>query len=171
MDIIILQITNVIALQFNHMSDSYLQDTNFHCTPSVWVFNMVAILMTIPLLDQFLYPFLRHYVPNMLKRIGIGYILLIVSATLLILYEGIGHNVNQPNTVGSNATLCMFEETSETKEHLELSSWLVLLPYVLISVAEVFVMVTGMLKCACKSHTFMLLCYFLDQFVYTSIYY
>ena len=153
MDIITLQITNVIALQFNHMSGSYLQDTIFHCTPSdlsVWIFNVVVILMTIPLLDQFLYPFLRHYVPNMLKRIGIGYILLIVSAMLLILYEGIGHNVNQPKTVSSNATLCIFEETSETKEHLEMSSWLVLLPYLFISVAEVFVMVTGMLKCTCN---------------------
>ena len=148
------QITNVIALQFNHMENSYLQNKILYCTPSdlsVWVINVVVILLTIPFLDQCLYPFLRHYVPNMLKRIGIGYILLLVSAMLLILYEGIGHHVNLPKTLSSNETLCMFDETSETKEHIEMSSWLVLLPFVFVSVAEVFVMVTGMWRCVFKS--------------------
>lgn len=131
----------MIALQFNHMKDSYLGNKIFSCTPSeisVWVFNVLVILLTIPFLDQCVYPFLRHYVPNMLKRIGIGYILLLVSAVLLILYEGIGHYV--PKTYD---TLCMFNETGTTEENIEMNSWLVLLPSILVSVAEVFVMVTG----------------------------
>ena len=136
-----------MALQFNHMSDSYMQTLVLPhgCRPSttsVWIFNILTILATILFLDQCLYPCLRQYAPNMLKRFGISYILLIASATLLTLYESIGHHWLSNS---SGARSCMFNESNAQKEDdiIQMSSWLTLVPVVLVSFAEIFLKVTG----------------------------
>ena len=110
--------SNVIAVQFNHMTDSYMETLQLHlpllgdCRPSpasVWTFNNVAILIAIPILDQCIYPCLRQYTPNMLKRFGISYVLLIISAGILCLYETIGHHALSHGTSDSNQS-CMFDD-------------------------------------------------------------
>ena len=120
------------AFQFNHMKDSFLKKHVFGCRPDdnfVLMLNIVTILVLIPLLDQCVYPCLQEHTPNMLKRIGLGYILLILSAGVLCTYEGIGN-------VG-----CMFI----TDKSSSLNSWLALLPTLTVAIAEVYVKVTGMI--------------------------
>ena len=139
----------MIPLQFNHMKNSYLRHSKLPCTPSeltVWVFNTVTILIFIPILDQCVYPCLREYVPNMLKRIGLGYLILLFSTIVLVLYETIGYHVDVPATRDSNTTSCMFDKTQPV-EVVSMSSWLILVPYVFIALAEVFVMVTSTFIC------------------------
>ena len=139
-----------MALQFNHMSDSYMQTLVLRhgCRPSttsVWIFNILTILATILFLDQCLYPCLRQYAPNMLKRFGISYILLIASAALLTLYESIGHHwLSNPSGAASNGS-CMFGESSAQKKDdiIQMTSWLTLVPVVLVAIAEIFLKVTG----------------------------
>ena len=118
------------------MKNSFLKkNLHIQCHPLenfVWVFNIVSILILIPLLDQCLYPCLQGRGPNMLKRIGMGYLLLIISAVVLCTYEGIQRNAD-----------CMFEDHASSKNYL--SSWLVLLPGLTVAIAEVCVNVTGML--------------------------
>ena len=123
------------AFQFNHMKDSFLKKHVFGCQPDdnfVLMLNIVTILVLIPLLDQCVYPCLQERTPNMLKRIGLGYILLIFSAIVLCTYEGIG-----------NAD-CMLV-TSKSSSLIPLNSWLALLPTITATIAEVFVNVTGTL--------------------------
>ena len=149
-----------MAVQFNHMTDSYIRALQFHlplvgvCYPSptsVWIFNIVTIMIAVPLIDQCLYPCLRQYTPNMLKRFGVSYVLLIVSAGILCLYETIGHHT-LPHSLSGPTQSCMFRDgSSESGEggDLHMSAWLTILPIVLVSFAEIFLKVTGMnmIKC------------------------
>ena len=142
---LILQITNVMAVQFNHMTSSYLKTLQlpFNCHPSttsVWFFNVNTILITIPIIDQCLCPCLRQYAPNMLKRFGISYILLIIVAGILCLYETIGHHALSQNSSDDNKS-CMFDEKSNFQ--MQMSAWLTLLPIFLISFAEILLKVIG----------------------------
>ena len=152
-----MQITNVMAVQFQHMTDSYFNTLPkrlpFHCSPSttsVWTFNVVMILIAIPIIDQCLHPCLRQYAPNMLKRFGISYVLLIISAGILCTYETIGHRMH---TFSKNS--CMFER--EEEDNLNISAWLTLVPITFVSLGEIFLKVTGMASCN--------ICCYYDKFV------
>ena len=138
-----------MVVQFNHMTNSYLTTLQLHlplfgdCYPSptsVWIFNVVIILISIPILDQFIYPYLRQYTPNMFKRFGISYVLLIVSAGIFCLYETIGHHALSHGSSDSSQS-CMFNDSEQNV--IQMSAWLTLLPLVLVAVAEIFLKVTG----------------------------
>ena len=142
-----------MAVQFNHMTNSYLNTLQLHlplfgvCYPSptsVWIFNVVIILISIPILDQCIYPYLRQYTPNMLKRFGISYVLLIVSASIFCVYETIGHHALSQGSSDSSQS-CMFDSGSEGggDMHMHMSAWLTLLPIGLLSFGEIFLKVTG----------------------------
>ena len=140
-----------MVVQFNHMTHSYLTTLQLHlplfgdCHPaptSVWIFNIVIILIAIPILDQCIYPYLRQYTPNMLKRFGISYVLLIISAGILCLYETIGHHAYSSS---ESSQSCMFDSGSNggSNIHMHMSAWLILFPIGLASFAEIFLKVTG----------------------------
>ena len=147
-----LQITSVVAFQVNHMRNSFLQ-FNFSslqdCSVSdsaIWGINIITILFAIPLLNYLLFPCLREYTPSMLKRIGIGYFFALLAPILLLIIEGVGHLENETKDV------CMFLVDDQAGVGaLELSSWLILLPDVSISFAEVFIFVSGTILCQCRS--------------------
>ena len=125
-----------------------------HCTVSdsfVWIVNIAVILITIPVLNQCIFPFLRNYTPNMLKRIGIGCVLIIFSVGALFLITLVGQSVLQHNGKLLEATnSCMF--TEDDMDHpgtefifLPVNSFLAMIPQVLLSLAEVFVNVSSKL--------------------------
>lgn len=122
------------------------------CTVSYSVFstvNIFVILAVIPLLNQCVFPFLRNYTPNMLKRIGVGCVLIVLSTITLLTLTTIGQSVLDKQGLLNNATeYCMFTETDMDDPDpgfvlLPLSSFLSLIPQLLISVAEVFVNVSS----------------------------
>ena len=117
-----------------------------HCgsTQSVaWLLNVVSILVIIPLLDKIVFPCLREYTPNMLKRIGIGYFLSILSPLVLLVLEGVGHH---QSALSVNTTQqCMFKETQVPgADPLELSSVWVVLPHFFITLTEIFIYISSM---------------------------
>ena len=143
-----MQITSVIAAQYDHMRGGQLL-MNFsigslkHCgstQSSVWLLNVVSILLIVPLLDKIVVPCLREYTPNMLKRIGIGYFICILSPLILLVLEGVGHHLTR------NATQkCMFKEAQVPgADPLELSSAWVVLPHFIITLAEIFYYTSSM---------------------------
>ena len=144
------QITSVIAAQDNHMQGGQLF-MNFslgilkQCgttDSSLWLVNVVSILVIIPLLDKLVFPCLREYTPNMLKRIGIGYSLSILSPLILLVIEGVGHH--QPGLSMNATQQCMFQETGVPADPLELSSAWVALPHLFITLTEVFIFISSM---------------------------
>ncbi|CAI8051360.1 Solute carrier family 15 member 4 [Geodia barretti] len=137
-------ILEVMSIQFRHMSN--------HCsfTLNEWAFNVWTILVAIPIIDQFIYPILRQFAPNMLKRFGMSYVLLICSVGVLCLLEIVGHINDQQ---GDSAANCMFA-TANAKEHkcthhedhsvMPLSAYLILVPVIMASIAEIFLKVTAL---------------------------
>ena len=118
-----------------------------HCgstQSSVWLLNVVSILVIVPLLDKIVFPCLREYTPNMLKRIGIGYFISILSPLVLLVLEGVGHH--QSGLTGiATVQQCMFKETQvPAADPLELSSAWVVLPHLFITLAEIFTYVSSM---------------------------
>jgi dipeptide/tripeptide permease len=103
---------------------------------NVWIFNVVTVLVAIPLMDQCLYPFLRQFAPNMLKRFGLSYILLLCSVGLLCLYEILGHNVIHQ----LSKKYCMFNRNQEV---MPMSAFWILIPVILAAIGEIFLKVTG----------------------------
>ena len=105
-------------------------------------FNVWTILVAIPIIDQFIYPLLRQFAPNMLKRFGMSYVLLICSVGVLCLIEIVGHINDQ------QAANCMFAKEHKCTHHedhsvMPLSAYLILVPVIMASVAEIFLKVTG----------------------------
>ena len=145
-----MQITSVIATQDDHMQGGQLLGSFSlgilkHCRTtefSVGLVNVAGILLTIPLLDKLVFPCLREYTPNMLKRIGIGYSFSILSPIALLVIEGVGHH--QPGLSMNATQQCMFKETDVPSDLLELSSAWVLLPHLLITLTEVFTFISSM---------------------------
>ena len=117
-----------------------------HCgsTQSVaWLLNVVSILVIIPLLDKLVFPCLREYTPNMLKRIGIGYFLSILSPLILLVLEGVGHHQSELSV--NTTQQCMFKETQVSgADPLELSSAWVVLPHFFITLTEIFIYISSM---------------------------
>ena len=148
------QVVNVIAVQTRHMNGSFVlptHDKNNVCSltdDSVWLFNIGLILITIPILNQCVFPFLREYTPNMQKRIGLGYILTILAPFLLLILSSVGYGILNSRGQGHKATMsCMFNENATTPPGghvlLPVPSELVLLPHATVSIAEVFVIVAS----------------------------
>lgn len=110
----------------------------------VWIINVCTILVVIPLLNNVIFPFLREYTPNMLKRIGIGYIFAILSPFVLLLITSVGIGILDSRGQLDNATeTCLFterdiREPSDGFVLLPVKSWLVIFPHVIITLSEVF---------------------------------
>lgn len=131
------QMISVAILQSEHMTGDFLRfSITSECTlqSAQWGTNILTIIIVIPILNQVVYPCLREYTPNMLKRIGIGYFLALISPLIMALIEGFGHHVNKQ---------CMFVNHDVS---METSAWLILIPQTTINLAEVFIAVSS--ECA-----------------------
>ena len=125
----------------------------------VLLVNVVLVLTFIPFLNSLLYPFLREYMPNMVKRMGLGSILATVAQLSLLIISGIG---SLRKFTGSHSQ-CAFSwnYTSDTPVELgtdgagyaytdgggyvysPVSEYYMLIPLVFVTVAEVFINITS----------------------------
>ena len=111
----------------------------------VWIINVSLILVVIPLLNNVIFPFLREYTPNMLKRMGIGYILAILCPFALFLITSVGQGILYSRGQLNNATkTCLFTERDIDNPSpefilLPVTSYTVIIPHLLISLSEVFI--------------------------------
>ncbi len=141
--LISLQVTSVTAIHVNHMYNSFLAFNIGSCVLSdsaVWTINVVTILISIPLLNQVVYPCLREYTPSMLKRIGLSYILAISSVFILYVMEWAGHH--QSGLSANEEETCMFISSEQSNDTLGMNSWWMMLPYTAINLTEVFIFVS-----------------------------
>lgn len=156
-----MQIVNVIAIQVKHMNGSFIvPNTDKTCSfsdSSVWVFNIATILIAIPILNQCVFPFLREYTPNMRKRIGVGYVMTILSPFILLIISIVGYAQLSSRGESGNATMsCMFVQNSTNSSSnvkLPINSLFTLLPHLTVSLAEMFAIVAGKLaQCMAACH-------------------
>ena len=108
--------------------------------------NVIFVLLLIPILNFVLYPFLREYMPNMLKRIGMGVFLALLAQVSILAVSGAGTRRE------SSAGQCMFSADftnstiQEEYEFSRVSEFCALLPHVLITIAEVLINVTSKIQ-------------------------
>lgn len=108
--------------------------------------NVSLVLLLIPLLNFIIYPFLREYMPNMLKRIGLGVLLAVLAQFAVLAMSGVGSRRTWINNTSHEQ--CMFStnfnrSTPLVYDYSNVSEFYVLLPHLLITVAEILVNVTS----------------------------
>ena len=100
--------------------------------------NALLILTIIPLLDLVLVPMLRNCYATILKRLGFGATLAFLSIVVLFLFEAAGRH-------SSGDQVCMFHASSREQGQLHISVYWVLLPLVMVTIAEIFIYIPSKL--------------------------
>lgn len=103
--------------------------------------NALVILLLIPVLDLAVIPLLQNLNLSILRRIGVGSFLTLISLVMLLLLEGTGRH--------SSDGVCMFSTGEELEGNLEVNVYWVLLPLVTVTVAELLVYIPGELEAQC----------------------
>ena len=142
-----MQITGILRLQIEHFYDNFLSfkfQLPESCSDSSithWTVNILTIVAIVPILDQIVHPILREYAPSLLKRIALGYAFTFITPVLLLIYEHAGHhNSVLPAAV---ADQCLFVDSDGDIAPLQLSSYVILIPYLSLNFGEIFVNISG----------------------------
>ncbi len=103
-----------------------------------------ALLLTlIPFLDLILVPFLRYTTvnPSILKRLGIGAALAVLSVFILFLMEVMG---SYGEGVSERDTVCMFSVDERPPARLAVDVYWLLPSLLIVTVAEIFIFIPSM---------------------------
>ena len=123
-------------------STDFLKQCQFDAN-STWVFNVAVVLISIPILNQCLVPFLREYQPSMLQKILIGYLFDILSSVGMLAIIEVGESTLRHSGSYQNSTReCIFLVNFDNNPDyikLPVHSWAITIPAVLTSIAEVFI--------------------------------
>ena len=142
-----MQVYNTISLVTNHYNDD-VKSLVLHwgvCDfrlSALSAINPTILLLLLPILDLLIVPLLRHIMfhPSILKRLGIGAFCILMSALSLLALEGIRDQVFTEN--GSGGVINKQEEEVDN----QISSYWLILPETLITLAEIFVYIPGKLQ-------------------------
>ena len=133
---------------FYNFNITFLERCEFEANPT-WFLNVVVILIAIPILNQFLVPFLREYRPNILQKIIIGYVLVIVASVSMLIIIGVGEHHNGGEFYKNYTSMCIFIEAdpNTTVNHsnlmlLPVPAVTLIVPGILVSLAEVFICIS-----------------------------
>ena len=94
-------------------------------------FPKLFITVFLPLYLCILRPFIHRYIPGMLKRIGLGTILFLLSSISILLTDVLGH-------VTSNNQVCFLNIAGSSSPQLNISVWYLILPYTLNAIGYIF---------------------------------
>lgn len=96
--------------------------------------NALLILTIIPLLDLLLVPMFQNCYATILKRLGVGATLAFLSILVLFLFEAFGSH-------DTGNVMCMFNASTREPGQLHISVYWILLPLVLVTLAEIFIFI------------------------------
>ena len=126
--------------------------------------NAILLLTIIPLLDLVLVPMLRNFYVTILKRLGVGATIAFLSILVLFLFEAVGPHTNSGSDGGggggggsgggSGGQVCMFDASSREQGQLHISVYWILLPLVLVTLAEIFIYIPS----ECEEHGTVCVC-------------
>ena len=133
------------------------------CLPpqfSYWVFNPPFIVLSIPIFEFLIYPLLsrRGLFPRTLRRIGAAICFTLVALFVFLVIDVVGHTNNEK-------AVCMFlYESDSSLPKVKLSGWVVMVPIVLATIAEMMGNIGGKPLClntADVGHKILPVCLFL----------
>lgn len=111
------------------------------------LFNVSLILLLVPIVNSVLHPFLREYMPNMLKRIGVGSIMALLSLFSIVFISAAGNKRHW--AYSRHDEQCMFSANfsdatvQDRYDYSHVSEFYVIIPQVLITLAEIFIHITS----------------------------
>ena len=146
MNIVGVQIKGMAGGTFFTFSKGLLKQCHFDSN-FTWSFNIAVILISIPVLNQCLVPFLREYRPNMRKKIAIGYTLVVLASVCMMAIVGAGeleldhmHTVDHKIKNSTREIMCLFTDMDKPGwDTIPVRSWVMIVPHFLVSLAEVFI--------------------------------
>ena len=106
----------------------------------VYVSNPLVFVLALPVYELVVYPAIHKYVLPMMHRIGIGYFLGLVAVVASIAFSFIGRDSNQT---------CVFFTSDD---RINLREWMVFLPILISSFAEMLVFIPGKIEINAKLH-------------------
>ena len=144
------QVFGAIEVMSHHMSGSLAQlnigtavcHVNIALSDSI---SAALLLTLIPLLDLILVPFLRYTTvnPSILKRLGFGAALAVMSMFILFLIEVMGSYDKGVMSGGGDAA-CMFSEDQRPPVQLAVNIYWLLPSLLIVTVAEIFIFIPSM---------------------------
>ena len=131
---------------FFTFNEGLLRHCQFNGT-FTWSLNIAVILIFIPVLNQCLVPFLREYRPNTRKKIAIGYTLVVLASVSMMAIVGAGelelghmHTADHRVKNSTREMMCLFTDMDKAGwDAIPVSSWVMIVPHFLVSLAEVFI--------------------------------
>ncbi len=140
------KVSNTVKLMQAHLRDdvpSLVIDgsiCDFKILPLVTL-NPILVLVLVPVLDLLVSPVLRYMMlhPSILKRLGLGAICTLLSTLSLLALEGIGERY-----FNMDSAACILYGHSVVEGQTELSSYWLILPIILLTLAEIFIYIPGM---------------------------
>ena len=102
--------------------------------------NALLILTIIPLLDLLVVPLLRNCYATILQRLGVGASLAFLSILVLFLFEAFGSH-------SSGDQMCMFNSSTRERDQLHISVYWILLPLIMVTLAEIFIYIPSEYLC------------------------
>ena len=103
----------------------------------------LPILICLPFYEFLIYPLFQKYIPNTLKRIGAGMVVVILSVASLLALDAYGHAHESTAGYQNNTVECFL--INATAGEIGVNSGLITIPYVLTAVAEMLVYISGKL--------------------------
>ena len=144
------QVFGAIGVMSHHMSGSLAQlnigtavcHVNIALSDSI---SAALLLTLIPLLDLILVPFLRYTTinPSILKRLGFGTALAVMSMFSLFLIEVVG-SYNKGVMSGEGDAVCMFSEDETQLARLAVNVYWLLPSLLIVTIAEIFIFIPSM---------------------------
>ena len=116
--------------------------------------NPALVLVLVPVLDLVVSPVLRYLMlhPSILKRLGLGTICTLLGTLSLLALEVIGERYFNMEGVA-----CMFSKLTESEVQADISSYWLILPIVLVTLAEIFIYIPGIITIRLVSSLCMML--------------
>ena len=102
--------SHTAALFSKHINSSSLPCYAYQAI-SVY-FPVFIIMFSIPMYEFFIHPILYNYVPSMLTRVGIGFILTALICVVFFSIDLVGHRTESHEQDGSMNYTCLFDESS-----------------------------------------------------------
>ena len=105
----------------------------------------LVLLIAIPLFNSCIFPFLRDYTPNMLRRIGLGYLLAILSVASLLVITIAGQLMDNPDMLRNATKVCVLSNNIHPVDinPLPITVYFLVIPNSLIVLAEVFLNISS----------------------------
>ena len=123
-------ILSVYTIQMATLFSEHINSSSLSCYAYQAIsvhFPVFIIMCTIFMYEFFIHPILYNYIPSMLTRVGIGFILIALSYVTFFSIDLVGHRTESHEQDGSMNYTCLFDESSP-QHQLNLNPLWTLLP-------------------------------------------